>query len=86
MTSFDEQGEQYQLDEYTGADGTTNWFAIAAERFRLRRNWSRGRYTVRTFLGHEQGVACVQLDETRIASGSSDATIKVREVVGCCDT
>ena len=28
-----------------------------AERFRVRRNWLRGRYTVRTFEGHSQGLS-----------------------------
>ena len=36
-----------------------DWQAVAEERYRLRRNWLRGRYTVRTFLGHGQGI-CVR--------------------------
>eukprot|EP00047_Mylnosiga_fluctuans_P019935 m.87569 g.87569 ORF g.87569 m.87569 type:complete len:580 (-) comp8325_c0_seq1:168-1907(-) len=74
------EGEQHQLDAHSWlVDGhlVTDWYSITADRFRLRRNWLRGRFSVRTFLGHEQGVACVQLDDTRIASGSSDCTIKV---------
>jgi F-box/WD-40 domain protein 7 len=51
-----------------------------AERFRVRRNWLRGRYTVRTFEGHSQGISCVQFDEQRIVSGSSDKTIKVWDI------
>lgn len=30
------------------------WRAVAAERYRLRRNWLAGRCTVRTFVGHTQ--------------------------------
>ena len=48
-----------------------------SERFRLRNNWLGGRCNVRTFEGHTQGVSCVQFDDTRIVSGSSDKTIKV---------
>lgn len=56
-----------------------DWRQIAAERFRLRRNWLNGRCSVRTFTGHTQSISCVQLTHSRIASGSSDSTIKV-----CC--
>ena len=53
------------------------WKAVFSERFRLRNNWLGGRCNVRTFEGHTQGVSCVQFDDTRIVSGSSDKTIKV---------
>lgn len=54
-----------------------DWKAAFAERYRIRNNWLTGRCHVRTFEGHTQGVSCVQFDETRIVSGSSDKTIKV---------
>lgn len=57
--------------------GSIMWKKVFAERFRLRNNWLRGRCTVRTFEGHSQGISCVQFDDTRIVSGSSDKTIKV---------
>ncbi|PIK50413.1 putative F-box/WD repeat-containing protein 7 [Apostichopus japonicus] len=53
------------------------WKQVFAERFRLCRNWLGGLCTVRTFEGHTQGISCVQFDDTRIVSGSSDKTIKV---------
>ena len=54
-----------------------------AERYRLRNNWLKGRCTVRTFEGHSQGISCVQFDDTRIVSGSSDKTIKVSKTTIC---
>lgn len=69
------------------------WKYLFAEKFRLRRNWLKGYCTVRTFEGHTQGrccwigkecefdcssgISCIQFDDTRIVSGSSDKTIKV---------
>lgn len=41
------------------------------------RNWHAGRCVIRTFVGHDQGVSCVQLDDQRIISGSSDSTIRI---------
>lgn len=57
--------------------GSIQWKKVFAERYRLRNNWLKGRCTVRTFEGHSQGISCVQFDDTRIVSGSSDKTIKV---------
>ncbi|KAH3820748.1 F-box/WD repeat-containing protein 7-like [Dreissena polymorpha] len=57
--------------------GSIQWKKVFAERYRLRNNWLKGRCTVRTFEGHTQGISCVQFDDTRIVSGSSDKTIKV---------
>ncbi|XP_038061630.1 probable E3 ubiquitin ligase complex SCF subunit sconB [Patiria miniata] len=54
-----------------------HWKQAFAERYRLRRNWLKGLCSVRTFEGHTQGISCVQFDDTRIVSGSSDNTIKV---------
>lgn len=56
---------------------SVDWKKAFSERFRLRRNWTKGYCHVRTFEGHSQGVTCVQFDETRIVSGSSDKTVKV---------
>jgi len=69
--------EQKQFARFTSQCGVINWKAVFAERFRLQRNWLKGRCNVRTFEGHTQGISCVQFDDTRIVSGSSDKTIKL---------
>lgn len=57
--------------------GMMDWRAIFAARFRLQRNWRRGRCSMRTFAGHRGVVTCLQFDDDKIVSGSSDSTIKV---------
>eukprot|EP00054_Salpingoeca_dolichothecata_P014621 m.82899 g.82899 ORF g.82899 m.82899 type:complete len:830 (-) comp21086_c0_seq1:117-2606(-) len=54
-----------------------HWREVFRDRFRLRRNWLHGRCSIRTFHGHSGSVSCIQFDDTKIASGSSDRTIKV---------
>eukprot|EP00057_Strongylocentrotus_purpuratus_P020229 XP_011674703.1 PREDICTED: F-box/WD repeat-containing protein 7 [Strongylocentrotus purpuratus] len=67
--------EHKQMINHMGS--SIQWKQVFAERYRLRRNWLKGFCTVRTFEGHTQGISCVQFDDTRIVSGSSDKTIKV---------
>ncbi|XP_067682984.1 F-box/WD repeat-containing protein 7-like [Haliotis asinina] len=69
--------EHKQVISHMSVEGSIQWKNVFAERFRLRNNWLRGRCTVRTFEGHTQGISCVQFDDTRIVSGSSDKTVKV---------
>ncbi|XP_064604674.1 F-box/WD repeat-containing protein 7-like [Liolophura sinensis] len=69
--------EHKQVISHMSPEGSIQWKLVFAERFRLRNNWLKGRCTVRTFEGHTQGISCVQFDDTRIVSGSSDKTIKV---------
>ncbi|XP_067135615.1 uncharacterized protein [Centruroides vittatus] len=69
--------EQKQMINYRLPNGGVDWKQAFAERYRLQRNWLKGYCHVRTFHGHTQGVFCVQFDDTRIVSGSSDKTIKV---------
>ncbi|XP_055881423.1 uncharacterized protein LOC106061750 [Biomphalaria glabrata] len=69
--------EHKQVISHMSPEGSIQWKNVFAERFRLRNNWLKGRCTVRTFEGHLQGISCVQFDDSRIVSGSSDKTIKV---------
>nr|KAG5702230.1 hypothetical protein BaRGS_030585 [Batillaria attramentaria] len=69
--------EHKQVISHMSSEGSIQWKQVFAERFRLRNNWLAGRCTVRTFEGHTQGISCVQFDDNRIVSGSSDKTIKV---------
>ncbi|XP_065830255.1 F-box/WD repeat-containing protein 7-like [Oscarella lobularis] len=75
-----EKGEKRQIKEYSDGTGTVEWKSMFSERYRMRRNWLTGRYTVRTFEGHSQGISCVQFGESKIVSGSSDKTIKVWDI------
>ena len=54
------------------------WKEVFLRLWRLQRNWIGGHFTVRTFEGHTSHVSCLQFDDTRIVSGSSDRTIRCR--------
>lgn len=69
--------EHKQVISFMSSEGSIQWKHVFAERFRLRNNWLAGRCTVRTFEGHNQGISCVQFDDNRIVSGSTDKNIKV---------
>ncbi|KAF8803573.1 WD40 repeat-like protein [Phlegmacium glaucopus] len=63
---------------------TRPWKDVYSERMTIERNWRRGRYTVRTFKGHTDGVMCLQFSETLshpafpvLITGSYDRTIRV---------
>ncbi|GAB6026209.1 hypothetical protein CHUAL_012419 [Chamberlinius hualienensis] len=72
--------EQRQLQRLRLTDEKTMWKKAFSERHRLARNWMTGQCHVRTFEGHTQGISCVQFDNMRIVSGSSDKTIKMWDI------
>ncbi|XP_046840183.1 uncharacterized protein LOC124434340 isoform X2 [Xenia sp. Carnegie-2017] len=74
-----EASSKRQFQKFTLPTGDIHWKKVFAERYLLQKNWLNGTYTLRTFEGHHQGIACVQFDDTRIVSGSSDKTIKADE-------
>ncbi|RCN50243.1 F-box domain protein [Ancylostoma caninum] len=77
--------ESSQLRSHTSECGTVRWKDAFSERYRLWRNWHAGRCVVRTFTGHTQGITCVQFDNDRIVSGSSDTTIRIWDLRGSSD-
>ncbi|KAK6748177.1 hypothetical protein RB195_001042 [Necator americanus] len=79
------EAESSQLRNHTSECGTVRWKDAFSERYRLWRNWHAGRCVVRTFTGHTQGITCVQFDDDRIVSGSSDTTIRIWDLRGSSD-
>ncbi|KAK6009595.1 WD domain, G-beta repeat protein, partial [Ostertagia ostertagi] len=79
------EAESSQLRSHTSECGTVRWKEAFSERYRLWRNWHAGRCVVRTFTGHTQGITCVQFDDDRIVSGSSDTTIRIWDLRGSSD-
>ncbi|KAB7504433.1 F-box/WD repeat-containing protein 7, partial [Armadillidium nasatum] len=75
--SLSSEANNRQVNKCLRSDGSSNWRQVFIERFRLRRNWLGAHCHIRTFEGHEEGVSCVQFDDSRIVSGSHDNTIKV---------
>ncbi|KRY75719.1 TP53-regulating kinase [Trichinella pseudospiralis] len=60
--------EQKLTSRYCIGEGRVEWKGIFLERYRLRRNWMKAR------------ISCVQFDENRIVSGSSDKSIKLWDI------
>ena len=53
------------------------WKDVYKDRFKVGSNWKHGRYSIRTFKGHSNGIMCLQFDDHILATGSYDATIKI---------
>jgi len=56
------------------------WKMVYRDRFRIGTNWKYGRCSIKTFKGHTNGVMCLQFNETMIASGSYDTTVKLWDI------
>ena len=56
------------------------WKDVYKDRFKVGSNWRHGRYSIKTFKGHTNGVMCLQFDEHILATGSYDATIKIWDI------
>ncbi|RUS92154.1 hypothetical protein EGW08_000007 [Elysia chlorotica] len=56
------------------------WKRVYKDNLYLRLNWNKGYYSTVDFRGHTHSVLCVTCDENRLASGSSDKTIKVWDI------
>ncbi|KAJ9137050.1 Sulfur controller-2 protein [Pleurostoma richardsiae] len=58
------------------------WKMVYRDRFKVGSNWKYGRYNMKIFRGHSNGVCCLQLssDDSVLATGSYDATIKIWSV------
>jgi F-box and WD-40 domain protein MET30 len=73
-----------QQPETKPLTATRPWKDVYSERMTVERNWRRGRYQVRTFKGHKDGVMCLQFSESFahpsfpiLISGSYDRTARV---------
>lgn len=54
------------------------WKDVYRDRFRIGSNWKYGRCSVKTFRGqHTNGVTCLQFDDSMLATGSYDSTVKI---------
>ncbi|KAF8950371.1 hypothetical protein CPC16_004817 [Podila verticillata] len=60
-------------------EGSTKrpWKEIYSERLIVERNWRKRNYRLKEFKGHQDGVMCLQFDDSYLITGSYDNTAKV---------
>lgn len=56
---------------------TRPWKEVYKDRFKVGTNWKYGRYKLKVFKGHTNGVMCLQFLDNILATGSYDAKIKI---------
>ena len=69
-----------QVDDSYFQPRTRPWKDVYKDRFRVGTNWKHGRCDLKVFRGHQNGVMCLQFDDSVLITGSYDTTIKVWDI------
>ncbi|CCG22794.1 ubiquitin ligase complex component [Candida orthopsilosis Co 90-125] len=56
------------------------WKSVYSERFKLEKNWRKGVYKMKSFIGHKDGITCLQFNRKYLMTGSYDSTIKIWKI------
>ncbi|KAK9240827.1 quinon protein alcohol dehydrogenase-like superfamily [Lipomyces kononenkoae] len=59
---------------------TRPWKDVYSERLKVEQNWRRGRYKLKVFNGHTDGIMCLQFDHSVLITGSYDTTVRVWDI------
>jgi F-box/WD-40 domain protein MET30 len=69
-----------QTTNQRGIRKTRPWKVVYSERFKVERNWRKGIYKVREFVGHTDGVLTLKYDHKYLFTGSYDKSVNVWDV------
>ncbi|KAI5955697.1 sconB [Candida jiufengensis] len=56
------------------------WKSVYSERYKLEKNWRKGIYKLKSFIGHTDGITCLQFNRKYLMTGSYDTTIKIWKI------
>lgn len=76
----DEEQDSKRRKTDTGKLKKRPWKSVYSERYQLEKNWRNGAYTLQEFVGHKDGITCLQFNRKYLMSGSYDATVKIWNV------
>jgi F-box/WD-40 domain protein MET30 len=69
-----------QTTNERGIRKTRPWKVVYSERFKVERNWRKGIYKVREFVGHTDGVLALKYDHKYLFTGSYDKSVNIWDV------
>ncbi|CAH6718529.1 F-box protein Met30p [[Candida] jaroonii] len=56
------------------------WKSVYSERYKLEKNWRKGIYKMKEFIGHTDGITCLQFNNKYLITGSYDTCIKIWDI------
>jgi F-box/WD-40 domain protein MET30 len=80
---FNGQKRRRLSNQTIGSNGvrkTRPWKTVYSERFKVERNWRKGIYKLKEFVGHTDGILTLKYDHKYLFTGSYDTTVKIWDI------